>query len=130
VFGNLVFTNRAECTGANPATTGSLINRLHSYLNPAAFTAAPVIGNGTGFGNCGVGILRGPAQHNLDLGVTRIFSVNETAKLQFRAEFFNFTNTPSFGLPVSDHSAGAAFGIISSTVSNPRIVQFALKFLF
>ena len=131
VFGNLVFTNRAECkAGANPATTGSITQRLVPYLNPAAFADAPVIGNGKGFGDCGVGIVRGPAQHNLDLGVARNFPIAEGNKLQFRTEFFNFTNTPSFGLPVSDRSAGAAFGVISSTVSNPRIIQFALKYLF
>jgi hypothetical protein len=50
--------------------------------------------------------------------------------LQFRAEFFNLTNTPQFGLPVNDLAAGPAFGVISSTVTNPRIIQFALKYIF
>jgi carboxypeptidase family protein/TonB-dependent receptor-like protein len=130
VYGNLVFTNRAECTGANPASSGSVQNRLQGFFNPAAFTAPPVIGDGTGFGNCGVGIVSGPAQHNLDLGVTRNFNFGERAKVQFRTEFFNFTNTPSFGLPVSDHSAGPAFGVISSVVGNPRLIQLALKVSF
>jgi len=131
VYGNLVGFNRAECTGgANPASSGSLFQRLNGYFNPAAFAAPPAIGDGTGFGNCGVGILRGPSQLNLDLGIQRSFSVTETSSLQFRAEFFNFTNTPKFGLPVNDRAAGSAFGVISSSVSNPRIVQFALKYAF
>jgi hypothetical protein len=130
VYGNLSFTNLAECTGADPASSGSVIDRLSGYFNPAAFTNPPVIGDGTGFGNCGVGTLRGPSQFNLDLGVQRTFPVTEGSNLQFRAEFFNFTNTPKFGQPVSDRAAGPAFGVIASTVSNPRIVQFALKFNF
>jgi hypothetical protein len=130
VFGNLVFTNRPDCTGQNPASAGSVQNRLNGYFNAAAFAPAPTIGDGTGFGNCGVGILRGPGQHNLDLGVARNFPIGERAKVQFIAEFFNFTNTPSFALPVSDRAAGPAFGVISQTIANPRIIQLALKASF
>ncbi len=133
VYGNLVGFTRGECTGANPASSGSLSTRLNGYFNPAAFAPAPVIGDdgiGTGFGNCGVGILRGPSELNLDLGIVRDFALTEKSSLQFRTEFFNFTNTPKFALPVSDYAAGPAFGVISSTVSNPRIIQFALKFSF
>jgi len=129
VYGNLPGFTRAECTGANPASSGSLMDRLNGYFNPAAFTAPPVIGDGTGFGSCGVGILRGPDQRNLDLGIQRNIPITEGSTLQFRAEFFNFTNTPKFGQPVNDHSS-PAFGVISSTVANPRIIQFALKYSF
>jgi hypothetical protein len=66
----------------------------------------------------------------LDLGIQRNFSVTEASTLEFRAEFFNFINTPKFGLPVNDRAAGPAFGVISSTVVNPRIIQMALKFKF
>ena len=130
VYGNLVGFTRAECTGANPASSGSVSNRLNGYFNTAAFAAPPVVGDGTGFGNCGVGILSGPDQRNIDLGIQRNFAVTEWSTVEFRTEFFNFTNTPKFGLPVSDRAAGPAFGVISSTVSNPRIVQFALKYRF
>ncbi len=130
VYGNLVGFTRGECTGAPISSSGSVTDRLKGYFNPAGFSAPPVIGDGTGFGSCGVGILRGPSQLNLDLGVDREFTFGERAVLQFRTEFFNFTNTPKFGLPVSDHSAGPAFGVISSTVANPRIIQFALKLSF
>lgn len=132
-FGNLPGFVRAECTGANPASTGSVFDRLNGYFNLAAFGPSPVIGDdgqATGFGNCGVGILRGPSQINLDLGIQRNFPVTEGSAFQFRAEFFNFTNTPKFGTPVTDLGAGAAFGVISSTVSNPRIIQLALKYSF
>jgi hypothetical protein len=131
VYGNLVGDTRAECTGANPASSGSVTSRLNGYFNLAAFAPAPTIGDGTGFGNCGVGILRGPSELNLDLGVQRSFAFTERHVLDFRAEFFNFTNTPKFGNPINDFAAGpGVFGLITSTVGNPRIIQFALKYRF
>jgi hypothetical protein len=130
VYGNLSGFMRAECTGANPASTGSMFSRINGYYNPEAFTSAPVIGDGTGFGNCGVGILRGPKQRTIDLALERAFPIRDWRSLKFRAEFFNFTNTPNFGNPVNDVQAGAAFGLITSTTTNPRIIQFALKYSF
>jgi hypothetical protein len=130
VYGNLVGFTRAECTGADPSSSGSLSSRLNNYFNLAAFAPPPVIGDGTGFGSCGVGILRGPDQRNLDLGVQRSFRITETSALDFRSEFFNFTNTPKFGQPLNDFAAGPAFGVISSSAGNPRIVQIALKYSF
>lgn len=125
--------SRAQCTGMSAATSGSVESRLNDWLNAAAFTGAPVIGSdgmATAYGDCGAGLLRGPDERNLDIGFARYFKITEGTRLQFRTEFFNFTNTPKFGLPISDRAAGAAFGLITSSVSNPRIVQFALKFLF
>lgn len=137
-YGNISGFSRAQCTGLNPASSGSLTSRLNGYFNPAAFAHPPVIGDdgvATGFGNCGVGILRGPSQLNLDLGIGRKFAITESSAMEFRAEFFNFTNTPKFGLPVNDFSLNAPgpnnpFGQITSTVANPRIIQFALKYSF
>ena len=130
VYGNLPGFARAQCTGANAGSSGSLLHRLNGYFNTAAFAPPPVIGDGTGFGNCGVGILRGPDERNLDLGILRNFQVTERSALQFRAEFFNFTNTPKFGQPVNDFATGPAFGVIFQTVANSRIVQFGLKYNF
>lgn len=130
IYGNLSGFSRAQCTGLNSATSGSLYSRIDGYLNPDAFTSPPSIGDGTDFGNCGVGILRAPSQRNIDLALTRTFSLREWGRLQFRSEFFNITNTPNFGGPISNLGAGAAFGLITSTTNNPRIIQFALKYAF
>jgi hypothetical protein len=144
VYGN--FENRAQRTGSNPSTSGSLHSRvLNGYLNSNAFTSAPEAPNGSGpgdtdFGNGGVGIVRGPGQHNLDMAVERIFPVTASSSFRFRAEFFNLTNTPQFANPNNslDFTEGAngpvnlnpSFGLITSTAANPRIVQFAARFLF
>jgi len=132
IYGNLVGFSRAECTGANPASTGGINARINGYFNLAAFAPPPTIGDGTGFGSCGVGLLRGPGQFNVDLAVQKSFRVTEASTIQFRSEFFNLTNRPNFGLPSNDFAGGtsAAFGVISSTASNPRIIQFALKYVF
>ena len=144
VYGN--FENRAQRTGPNPSTRGSLQSRvLHGYLDQSAFTIAPEAPNGSGpgdtdFGDSGVGMVRGPGQHNIDFAVERIFPVTESSAFRFRTEFFNLTNTPQFANPNNslDFTAGPngpvnlnpSFGMITSTAANPRIIQFAMKFLF
>jgi hypothetical protein len=144
VYGN--FENRAQSTGANPSTSGSLFSRVtNGYLNQSAFTIAPEAPNGSGpgdtdFGDSGVGIVRGPGQHNMDIAVERVFPVTESSSLRFRAELFNLTNTPQFANPNNnlDFTTGSAgpanlnpsFGQIISTAANPRIIQFAAKYVF
>ena len=139
---------RAQATGKNPSTNGSLFSRVtNGYLDPAAFTRAPEAPNGTSladqdFGDSGVGIVRGPGQHNLDMAVERVFPVKETSSFRFRAEFFNLTNTPQFANPnntlgytdatLLNPSASPSFGMITGELGgpHPRIIQFAAKYLF
>lgn len=127
IFGSA--SSRAQCTGQNPASSGSVTDRLNGYFNTAAFSTAPAIGNGTGFGSCGRGIARAPDQRNLDFAIQRSFRIIKESNLLFRAEFFNLTNTPNFGAPNGDRSS-PSFGVISSAAANPRIIQFALKYNF
>jgi hypothetical protein len=75
--------------------------------------------------------LRGDGIHNADLSFTKEFSIKENMKLQFRREFFNFTNTPRYAFP--DLAYGSAtFGEVTSTApgSTPRHTQFGLRFQF
>lgn len=51
------------------------------------------------FGTAGFNTLLGPGIVNLDMGLFRQFKVTERVNLQFRAEAFNFTNTPHFANP-------------------------------
>ena len=146
VYGLLGGEVRAERTGSNPSTHGSLYSRvINGYFDPDAFTRAPEAPNGTSladqdFGNSGVGIVRGPGQHNLDFAVERVFPVSESKSFRLRTELFNLTNTPQFSNPSTflgytdptllNPSASPSFGKITSTATNPRIIQFAAKFLF
>jgi hypothetical protein len=147
VYGN--FNNRAQSTGSNPSTHGSLFSRVVGngrYLDANAFIRAPEAPNGTSiadedFGNSGVGIVRGPGQHNLDLAVERIFPITERTNFKFRAEAFNLTNTPQFGNPNTSlgygnpnlpATASSSFGQIGGEQGgpHPRIIQFAAKYTF
>jgi hypothetical protein len=51
------------------------------------------------FGNAGFNSLRGPGAFSSDLGLFRQFTMSERVNLQFRAEAFNWTNTPKFNNP-------------------------------
>jgi len=57
------------------------------------------------------------------------FPLSEAKKLEFRSEFFNIFNHPEFANPGALEGA-PGFGQITYTVNNPRLIQFALKFLF
>lgn len=99
---------------------------IDNWINVAAFTM-PAQGT---LGNAGVGILRAPGYLNWDFGVGKKFHLTESRFFDFRAEFFNFTNTPSFGPPNRNFSDLNTFGKITSVVSPPRNIEFALKFHF
>ena len=127
------------------ATPGGLEQRLGGnsggpgYFNPNAFCPAPVIGDGTGYGNSGVGVLLGPGQFNWDISLMKMTHITERQMVQFRAEFFNTFNHPQFNNPnntggflvnaIPDRSSGN-FGQIITTSVNPRVIQLALKFIF
>ena len=89
------------------------------------------------FGNAGRNILFGPGTKNMDLSIFKefYFSEDRQRRLQFRAEFFNFTNTPQFNNP-NTNIGSANVGRISSAASPitlqriPRHIQFGLKFYF
>jgi hypothetical protein len=153
VYGLLGSQVRAELApGGRIQTHGSLFSRVGGgggsgrYLNASAFMRAPEVPNGTSiadedFGNSGVGIVRGPGQHNLDLAIERSFPVKESHTFLFRTEFFNITNTPQFGNPNASLGYGnpllpavasPGFGQINSEQGgpHPRIIQFAMKYLF
>jgi outer membrane receptor protein involved in Fe transport len=111
--------------GASLINPGANDSKVNNYINKAAWSKAPV---GT-VGNSGRNMLRGPGQANLDFSIFRGFPIRERAKLEFRSEFFNITNHPNFGNPnVSLDSA--SFGQITTTLTNARIIQFAMKLLF
>jgi Carboxypeptidase regulatory-like domain/TonB-dependent Receptor Plug Domain len=91
-------------------------------------------------GNAGRNILTGPGLSNLDFSVFKNNSVrriSENFKVQFRAELFNILNRPNFSVPNSpnntdifDSTGGqnGAAGLLTSTSTTSRQIQFALKF--
>jgi hypothetical protein len=94
------------------------------YLNPAAFQM-PAMGT---FGNSGVGAIAGPGTWQFDASLSRTFQLTERQKLEFRAEAFNVTNSFLMNNPTTNFNSGS-FGRVTSA-KDPRIMQFALKYVF
>jgi len=80
------------------------------------------------FGNEGRDAFRAPGMGTWDFAVNKTFPIYEQVKVQFRSEFFNFTNHTNLANPTLATTSGA-FGTIRSTYP-ARQIQFALKLLF
>ena len=123
------------CSQSQLVNRGSVESNLNHYFNASCFTTPPVIsvdGLGTGFGNSATGIVDGPGQANLDLAITKSMTVNwphEKSRLEFRGEFYNALNHPQFADPDSNFTS-STFGVIASTVVNPRVGQLAVRLAF
>ncbi|MBC7926002.1 MAG: TonB-dependent receptor [Bryobacteraceae bacterium] len=117
--------NFADVRGTSSTLGGVGAGQL--WFDTSAF-AAPAPNT---FGNGGRNTVRGPSLRNYDFSVFRNFPITERARLQFRAEFYNLTNTPQPANPNGNVNS-AAFGQITSTLNNAgeRQVQFGLRFLF
>ena len=79
-------------------------------------------------GNVGTGSIAGPGTWTFDTGLTRAFQFGEAQKLEFRAEAFNLTNGFRMQDPVANFN-NSNFGQVIAAY-DPRILQFALKYLF
>jgi hypothetical protein len=92
------------------------------FFNTAAFQTTPQFAIGTASRNP----VRGPAYRDLDLALVKHTKISERADLEFRGEIFNLTNTPAFSQPNGSFGS-PAFGSITSTTTDPRVVQFAIR---
>ncbi len=117
----------------NPAFTGQRIpGTPNQYFNPNAFVL-PAPGT---YGNLGRNVLVGPGLASTDLSIAKNTQISEKVRAQFRAEFFNIFNRANFGSPnaVIFTSATATpaptAGVITSTSTTSRQIQFGLKLLW
>ncbi len=146
----------ALLTGQNPYAGPHNVNQ---WLNPAAFTqpcvlgaTGPILGDPTGCapltGLAAMGgapsQVVGPGISRLDFSLFKDFRLSERYRLQFRSEFFNILNHPTFNapgfggngvvaIPGSTDFTNKNFGKIGSTrfpFQDPRQIQFALKLFF
>jgi hypothetical protein len=92
------------------------------FFNTDAFITAPRFE----LGNASRNPVRGPAYRDWDLALVKHISIKEKAQIEFRAELFDVTNTPAFSQPNGSFGS-PAFGSITSTTTDPRVAQFALR---
>jgi hypothetical protein len=121
-IGYVVEENRIVHTDVDPVIQNRVDKTM--YLNAAAFTT-PSRGS---FGNAPRNYFDGPGTNNFDLMVGKNFS-KEGLKIQFRAEFFNAFNHPSFNQP-NRNPDSQSFGTITSTLLQNRQIQFGLKLTY
>jgi hypothetical protein len=130
---------------SHPNTT----TQFGCYVQGNSVMVAPALGN---FGNMGRNIFRDSGFRDWDLSVTKDWKFKEVLTAQFRAEFFNVLNHPSFANPygalsgfgpgaTADPSAPGVFGCGCATPDqaggNPvfgsgsnRAIQLGLKLIF
>ncbi|MBV9936878.1 MAG: TonB-dependent receptor [Acidobacteriaceae bacterium] len=95
----------------------------YQWFSPAPYSQ-PTTGT---FGSCGVGTVRGPGLHTVDLSVAKRFTTFENQNLEVRGEFINFTNTPILNAP--SRTLGSTLGVVTSS-QGARNIQLALKYNF
>lgn len=97
-----------------------------AFINVAGFKV-PSLGS---FGTCRPHMFHGPGIEQEDLSLFKSFPLGESRSIEFRAEFFNAFNHPSFANPSANVSLPAAFGKSTATTTSPRELQFVGKFHF
>jgi hypothetical protein len=97
---------------------------INAWFNTSAY-----LPNATGtFGNAGRNSLEGPGAFNMDAALIRKIRIWEATNLQIRVEAFNILNHPTFANPrgtITDSNFGRIL-----TANDPRIMQFAMKYVF
>ena len=109
--------------------------KVTQWLNPDAF-ANPAVA--TTIGQTDASVLggkaeqaRGPNYTDVDASMFKKFTITEHTYLQFRAEAFNLFNHAQFANPGNlDFTNKTSFSTITGLVSNPRLLQFALKLYY
>jgi hypothetical protein len=114
--------------GCKKSISGAGVSRLDEWFNTTCFSEPPAFT----FGNESRedSTLRAQGVNNWNVGIAKqLFSVHDRVGLTFRAEFFNLFNRVMFGPPGTSYGT-PQFGVISSQVNNPRLVQLALRLEF
>jgi hypothetical protein len=120
--------------GCHKSSDASGTARLNGWFNATCFVAPAdfTFGNEPRVDPT----LRSDGVDNFDFSVFKSVLLDREGRtgMEFRVEFFNLFNRTQFAPPNTTccSTNNANFGVVTSTApgTNPRLVQFALKFLF
>jgi len=124
-------TRNPDRPSLNTAFSGPVVlGSPNQWFNPNAFIL-PAAGT---YGTLGRGVYSGPGLAEADISLFRNITVSERTHLQFRAEAFNALNHVNFGTPNATVFSGATVsptaGLITTTATTSRQIQFGLKLIF
>ena len=105
-------TANASCGSLSPGTQAA-------YAVPAQYTYGTPLRN----------TLRADSLNELDFTLLKTFSLGESRRLEFRGEFFNLANHPTFAAPSTSINSGSG-AQVSATLNSSREVQLGAKFMF
>jgi hypothetical protein len=80
--------------------------------------------------------LRGPGTFDIDTTVAKSWAIREGQLVKFSWSMFNVTNSARFDVGTmqlngnNSISSSSSFGNFSSTLSNPRVMEFMLRYVF
>jgi hypothetical protein len=77
-------------------------------------------------------ILRGDGFAGLDLGLSKMWKIRESQGVRFQWQVFNALNLTRFNVATASLSLtnSSTFGNYTSLLTNPRVMQFALRYEF
>jgi hypothetical protein len=120
-----------------PNNTGLFeLSKLGCYMMGNSVVVPPAPGT---FGSMSRYALRYRGTWEWDASIIKTWKIRENLTTQFRAEFYNVTNTTFYAAPSAVLSSPSTFGASASTpdtnspfvgTGGPRKIQLGLKFLF
>ena len=122
------------CSGVK---SGPVESRLDAYFDTSCFETPANFGLGSAPRTDPR--IRWPGTRSWDFSLMKNIPIKEKVTVQFRSEFFNFTNTPQFGFQGgnccnstegTNFSDDTTFGRLRHQVNSPREIQFGLRVLF
>ena len=124
-------TRNPDRPNVNPAFSGPVVTGSpNQWFNPSAFLL-PTAGT---WGNLGRGVYSGPGLTAADISLFKNIAFTERMHLQFRVEAFNSLNHANFGTPNATVFSGTTVsptaGLITTTATTSRQIQFGLKLIF
>jgi hypothetical protein len=117
-------------SGCDPKLSGPAQQRLTRWFNTSCFTvpASYTFGNASRTDPR----LRGHGINNFNFALFKRTNITERYKLEFRAETFNTFNRVQFGRPNQGATTAAnnTFGVVSTQINDPRLIQFGLRLFY
>ncbi|MEE9183499.1 MAG: hypothetical protein V3U39_03345, partial [Acidimicrobiia bacterium] len=118
-----------DLTGAQTLSTGPFSSGVF-WFDPSLAGSLFVFPPAGRAGNLRSSAIFGPSRLIADINFTKRTFVTETVNVEFRWEIFNVLNHTNFNVPVTNDILHNEFGQIRSTITNPRLMQLALKINF